>query len=165
MQYSEVTKTWLQKKACIFKGYVAQQRAGQKHGRQIPMWSAREQCRYIQISIYKRVPKATGGKKEKNNSVFSLTINMPCILRNLLVILEWSTDLPEALRLWKRMSLYKQVTQDTLHCSMYKLRRCLETYIWFLKPTEMLWEREVLAALQHIYYSTKDWESARLPIR
>lgn len=29
----------------------------------------------------------------------------------------------------------------------------------------MLQEGEVLVTLQHIYYSTKDWESARLPIR
>lgn len=46
------------------KGYVAQQKAGQKHGRQIPMLSARERCRYIQISTYKRVPKAVGKKKK-----------------------------------------------------------------------------------------------------
>lgn len=49
-----------------YKGYVAQQKAGQKHGRQIPMLSARELCRYIQISTYKRVPKAVGKRKKKH---------------------------------------------------------------------------------------------------
>lgn len=37
------------------------------------MLSAREQCRYIQISTYKRVPKAVGKtkKKKKIKSIFA----------------------------------------------------------------------------------------------
>lgn len=34
------------------------------------MLSAREQCRYIQISTYKRVPKAVG-KTKKKTSIFA----------------------------------------------------------------------------------------------
>lgn len=109
-QHSEVINTKLEEVFHTFKGYVAQQTAGQKHGRQIPMWSAREQCRYIQIAIYKRVPKATGEKKErtkkeKKKLVVWLRINTLCSTQ-----LSWGnyrhprdhTGLPETLRLTNR---------------------------------------------------------------
>lgn len=120
------------------------------------MLSAREQCRYIQISTYKRVPKAVG-KTKKKKKAFLLKVNILWstvnILRSLPVPLEF------LLVCKKPSNLQKGCNDEVSHINMHYTVLLTETHESFGK-TRMLSQANISALRRSLINMRKNCRSA-----